>query len=122
MQAVPDRVRLAGMRFSATHGVYDFERVQPQTFIVDLTCELLPRPDSDDLVTTVDYAELSRAIAADVMGAPVNLIETLAERIARTCLRHPLMAAVEVTVHKPEAGMPVELTDIAVTIHRSRSR
>ncbi|MFT3860400.1 dihydroneopterin aldolase [Micropruina sp.] len=122
MEAVPDRVRLAGMRFSATHGVYDFERLHPQTFIVDLICELLPRRDCDDLASTVDYAELARAIAADVTGEPVNLIETLAERIARTCLRHPLMAAVEVTVHKPEAGMPVELADIAVTITRRRSR
>ena len=82
MQAMPDRVRLTGMRFSATHGVYDFERAQAQTFVVDVTCELQPRPDSDDLATTVDYAELSRAIAADVTGDPLNLIESLAERIA----------------------------------------
>jgi dihydroneopterin aldolase len=108
------------MRFSATHGVYDFERAQPQTFVVDVTCELLSRPDSDELATTLDYAELARVIAADVTGEPVNLIESLAERIARTCLRHPLVGAVEVTVHKPNAVMPVELTDITVTITRSR--
>ena len=69
---------------------------------------------------TSDYAELARVIAADVTGEPVNLIESLAERIARTCLRHPLVGAVEVTVHKPNAVMPVELTDITVTITRSR--
>lgn len=120
MQGMPDRVRLTGMRFSATHGVYDFERAQPQTFVVDVTCELLSRPDSDELATTLDYAELARVIAADVTGEPVNLIESLAERIARTCLRHPLVGAVEVTVHKPNAVMPVELTDITVTITRSR--
>jgi dihydroneopterin aldolase len=120
MQAMPDRVRLTGMRFSATHGVYDFERAQAQTFVVDVTCELQPRPDSDDLATTVDYAELSRAIAADVTGDPLNLIESLAERIARTCLQHPLVGAVEVTVHKPDAVMPVQLSDITVTITRSR--
>ena len=54
MQAMPDRVRLTGMRFSATHGVYDFERAQPQTFVVDVTCELLSRPDSDELATTLE--------------------------------------------------------------------
>lgn len=120
-QTKPDRVRLAGMRFSAVHGVYDFERLQPQTFVVDLTCDLSPRPDSDDLATTVDYAELSKAVQADITGQPVNLIETLAERVARTCLNHPLIAAVEVTVHKPDAAMPVELDDVAVTITRSRT-
>jgi len=119
---VPDRVRLTGMRFSAIHGVYDFERVQPQEFVIDLTCDLLPRPNSDDLATTVDYAALASAVAADVTGAPLNLIESLAERVAATCLQHPLIASVEVTVHKPDASMPVELTDVAVTIFRSRTR
>ena len=119
---VPDRVRLTGMRFSAIHGVYDFERVQPQDFVIDLTCDLLPRRNSDDLATTVDYAALASAVAADVTGAPLNLIESLAERVAATCLQHPLIASVEVTVHKPDASMPVELTDVAVIIFRSRTR
>ncbi len=120
-EAVPDQVRLTGMRFSAIHGVYAFEREQPQTFIVDLICHLRPRPNSDELNTTVDYAELSRAVAEDVMGEPLNLIESVAERVAATCLRLPLIRTVEVTVHKPNAQMPVELTDVAVTIIRSRT-
>ncbi|MFT4297433.1 MAG: dihydroneopterin aldolase [Micropruina sp.] len=118
----PDRVRLTGMRFSAIHGVYDFERLEPQEFVVDLTCRLAPRPNSDDLATTVDYAALSEAIAEEVTGAPVNLIETLAERIAARCLTRELIESVEVTVHKPGAQMPVQLTDVAVTITRSRPR
>ena len=118
---VPDLVRLEGMRFSAIHGVYDFERVKPQTFVVDLTCELVARSDSDELSTTVDYAGLSRQVGEDITGEPVNLIETLAERVARTCLAHPLIGAVTVTVHKPDAVMPVELADVSVTIRRSRT-
>ena len=61
---IPDLVRLTGMRFSAIHGVYDFERVRPQSFVVDLTCELLPRPKSDELSTTVTGRERtgSRAV------------------------------------------------------------
>ena len=56
-----------------------------------------------------------------VTGEPVDLIETLAERIAATCLSRPLVSAVEVTVHKPQARMPVELADVAVTITRRRT-
>ena len=96
----PDRVRLTGMRFDATHGVYDFERVEPQAFVVDVDCRLSPRPSSDDLATTVDYAELSRAIAADVTGEPVNLIETLAERIAAFALEDARVRAVRVRIEK----------------------
>lgn len=117
----PDQIRLTGMRFRTTHGVYDFERVEPQDFVVDVRCDLVPRSASDELATTVDYADLSRAIAADVTGESVNLIETLAERIAATCLSRPLVSAVEVTVHKPQARMPVELADVAVTITRRRT-
>ncbi len=120
-EPIPDRVRLTGMRFRTTHGVYDFEREEPQDFVVDVTCDLASRPVADALATTVDYAELSRSIAADVLGEPVNLIETLAERIAVTCLSRPQVSSVEVTVHKPQARMPVELADVAVTITRRRS-
>ncbi len=116
----PDQVRLTGMLFRTTHGVYDFERVEPQDFVVDVVCDLASPAASDELSTTVDYAELSRAIAADVTGEPVNLIETLAERIAATCLSRLQVSAVEVTVHKPQARMPVELADVAVTITRRR--
>lgn len=120
--AEPDLIRLTGLRFSAIHGVYDFEREEPQSFVVDLTCELAPRPDADDLATTVDYAALSRSVEAVVLGDPVNLIETLAQRIATACLAEPLLERVTVTVHKPQAAMPVALDDVAVTITRSGTR
>ena len=44
MAEVSDRVRLTGMRFSAVHGVYEFERITPQPFVVDVTCHLMSRP------------------------------------------------------------------------------
>ena len=40
--------------------------------------------------------------------------------VAATCLRHPLVASVDVTVHKPDARLPVSLTDVSVTLTRSR--
>jgi dihydroneopterin aldolase len=115
-----DLVRLTGMHFLAKHGVYDFERAKAQDFVVDVTCQLAARDDVDDLDTTVDYATLSSAIEADVKRDSVNLIETLAERIAATCLSHPLITRVEVTVHKPRARMPVTVADVSVTITRSK--
>jgi dihydroneopterin aldolase len=114
----PDQIRLTGIQVTARHGVYAAEKVTPQLFVIDVACGLRPRPDSDDLATTVDYAELSRQVA-DVAGADsVDLIETLAERVAATCLANPLVAEVEVTVHKPQAPLPVPVADVAVTITR----
>jgi len=104
------------------HGVFDFEREQGQRFVVDVVCSLdvAAASGSDDLSATVDYGGLAEAIVADIQGDPLNLIETLAERIAATCLDLRLVESVEVTVHKPDAPISVEFADVAVTLTRSK--
>lgn len=113
-----DRIRLTGIALDAIHGVHEFERQTPQRFVVDVTLQLQRSASDDDLTTTVDYSVLAGRIADDVRGEPVNLIETLAERIATTCLSSPLVSRVEVTVHKPDAPVGLALSDISVTITR----
>ncbi|HEY0240787.1 MAG TPA: dihydroneopterin aldolase [Friedmanniella sp.] len=117
-----DRVVLTGLRAWGRHGVFDHEREQGQHFVVDvaLALDLRPASTSDDLRRTVDYGLLAEAVVADVQGEPLNLIEALAERVAQTCLRHPGVVEVQVTVHKPEAPIGVTFTDVAVTLTRSR--
>ena len=119
----PDRVVLTGIRAWGRHGVLAHEREQGQHFVVDvaLALDLSPAAATDDLRRTVDYGSLAEAIAADVQGEPLNLIEALAERVARTCLRQPAVDEVEVTVHKPEAPIAVAFTDVSVTLTRSRA-
>ena len=117
----PDRITLTGIQVSARHGVYAAEKVTPQLFLIDVTCSLAAPASADDLATTVDYAELSEQIADVATTGSVDLIETLAERVAAVCLAWALVAEVEVTVHKPQASMPVAVADIAVTITRRRA-
>jgi len=122
VQPAPDRVALRGLSGFGRHGVFDFERERGQQFVVDVVCalDLAPAAASDDLRQTVDYAALATDVVADIEGEPLDLIEALADRVARTCLRRPLVQSVEVTVHKPEAPMPVTVADVAVTLTRSR--
>lgn len=115
---VPDRIRLTGIEVTAVHGVYAEEKLTPQLFVIDVACSLRPRPDLDDLATTVDYAELAGRVAETVRRDSVDLIETLAERISAACLADAGIAEVEVTVHKPQAPLPVPVADVAVTITR----
>jgi 7,8-dihydroneopterin aldolase/epimerase/oxygenase len=75
----------------------------------------------DDLGTTVDYGAVARAVVAEVEGEPVSLVETLAQRIADRCLEHARVEEVEVTVHKPDAPIPVPFEDVTVTIARRRA-
>jgi len=51
----------------------------------------------------------------------VDLIETLAQRLADVCLASDLIEAVEVVVHKPDAPVPLPFEDVTVTIRRTRS-
>jgi len=120
---VPDRISVRGITAHAHHGVYDWERERGQTFRVDAVLELdtAPAAASDDLEKTVNYAELAQRLHAVLTGEPVDLLETLAQRLADVCLADPLVDAVEITVHKPDADLGVHFTDVAVDIRRERA-
>ena len=117
-----DRIVLSGLRARGHHGVYAFERENGQDFVVDavLDLDLRKAAGSDDVADTVHYGELADALVAVVTGPPVNLIETLAARLAEVCLRDPRVRAATVTVHKPSAPIAHEFADVAVTLTRSR--
>ena len=117
-----DRIAIHGLSAHAFHGVYEAERRLGQTFRVDAVLELdtAPAAADDDLERTVNYAELARALHVVLTGEPVDLLETLAQRLADVCLEDPLVDAVEITVHKPEADLGVPFDDVTVAIRRER--
>jgi dihydroneopterin aldolase len=119
---VSDRIALSGLRVRGHHGVFDFERRDGQDFVVDVVLELdlAPAAASDDVADTVHYGELAGRLAEVIAGEPVNLIETLAERLAAVCLADARVAAATVTVHKPQAPIPHEFADVAVIVRRAR--
>jgi dihydroneopterin aldolase/2-amino-4-hydroxy-6-hydroxymethyldihydropteridine diphosphokinase len=117
-----DRIVLQGVAARGFHGVLDSERANGQDFVVDVTLEVdLRRASRSDLLAhTVNYAEMASDIVALVTGPPVDLIEVLAEQIAAAALRRPLVQAVEVTVHKPQAPVGVPFGDVQVVVERHR--
>lgn len=122
MERTMDRVALRGLRARGRHGCLPAERELGQEFVVDVVLGLDVRPAAaaDDLSRTVDYGALAGRLVGVVEGPPVNLIETLAERLAAVCLDHTTVAEVEVTVRKPNAPMPCTFDDVSVTIRRAR--
>ncbi len=118
-----DRIILTGLRAQAHHGVYEHERRDGQPFIIDVTAhlDLARAAGSDDVADTVHYGELAVEVVEAVERDPVDLIETVAERVVTIVLAHRAVERVEVTVHKPEAPIPVPFADVAVSIDRSRA-
>lgn len=118
-----DHLALRGLRARGHHGVLERERDEGQIFVVDVELGLDAKPaaDGDDLTKTVDYGVLAEEIAGIVEGEPVDLIETLAERIADACLTRQPVQTAEVVVHKPDAPITVPFDDVTITIKRSRA-
>jgi dihydroneopterin aldolase len=118
-----DLIVLRGLRVKGNHGVFEFERRDGQEFVIDavLGVDTRAAAAADDLSLTVDYGALSDRLAEIVAGEPVQLIETLAERLAQACLAEAAVQEVELTVHKPGAPVSWPFADIAVTITRRRA-
>ena len=119
-----DRILLTGLRARGRHGVYAEERERGQEFVVDveLVVPLAVAGATDDVAGTVSYGQLARAIVAAVERDPVDLIETVAERVAVLALEDDRVERVAVTVHKPEAPVRVPFGDVAVRIERVAER
>lgn len=118
-----DFITLTGLRVHAHHGVFEFEREQGQVFVIDVIAwlDLHTAATSDDLGATVHYGELAEAVAAAVSTNPVDLIETVAERVADVVLSFDTVTKTQVTIHKPNAPIDLEFEDVSVTITRSRA-
>lgn len=115
-----DRIELKGIAVEALVGVFEEERraMRPLNIDVVLRCDLRDASKSDRLEDTVDYFGLTDRIRAVCAESSHYLIERLAGDIATLCLSEPLVASVEVTLHKPGAVRGV--ADIAVVLDRAR--
>ena len=117
-----DELTVRGIEVFAHHGVLDHERRDGQVFRVDLTLSLDTREAArhDRLEDTVDYGSLVTAVVAAVERDPVDLVETVAQRVAEVCLTDPRVARVVVSLHKPHAPIDATFDDVVLTIIRSR--
>ena len=98
-----DRITLTGLGAVGYHGVFEKERRSGQPFFVDLvlSVDLRPAGTTDDLTRTVHYGEVAEMVREIIIGTRFQLIEALAEEIARALVASfPAVAELEVTVHK----------------------
>ena len=118
-----DQLSVTGIDCHGHHGVFDHEKRDGQTFVVDLTLgiDTARAAATDDLRDTVDYGSLVAAVKHAVEVDPVDLVETLAQRLADVCLRDVRVEWARITVHKPDAPIDATFADVTLTITRSRT-
>jgi len=117
-----DELAVTGIECFAHHGVFDFEKRDGQIFVVDLVLGFDTRAAaaSDNLDHTVNYGSLALDVKAAVERDPVDLVETVVQRIADVCLLDDRVQWARVTLHKPDAPIDATYSDVALTITRTR--
>ncbi len=115
-----DKIILEGLLFYGYHGVLTEEQTLGQPFKVSVTLYLPlgPAGREDNLEKTINYAHVYRDIAAIMEGPSVQLLETLAERIAGAVLAYEAALAVQVTVEKTKPPIPGMMDGVKICIHR----
>ena len=120
-KSVMDQIRIKGLRIYARHGVFEEERKLGQSFIVDavLNTRLQEAGEKDDLNLSTDYGAVCEKITQVMTEETCLLIEAAAERTAREILlSFPAVESLELTLHKPQAPIPLPFEDAAVRIRR----
>jgi dihydroneopterin aldolase len=118
------KISIKGLRVFAHHGVFDFERQNGQDFYIDATVwvDASKAVYNDDLGGTVHYGDLAKAIVDNVKHHPVDLIETLAQRLLDLALNFGAgkVEKAKITVHKPNAPIVYDFDDVSVTVKGRR--
>ena len=99
-----DTVYLKNYVVVAKHGYYKEEHAKAQRFMVSVVVRTDVRSagESDDLKETFNYELIRKSVHDILMQSPHDLIESLAEEVARSVLAHPKALSVEVDISKPD--------------------
>ncbi len=118
-------IEIKGLTFNACHGVLDSEKVTPQPFVFDIRLDFDSRAarSSDDVRTTVNYAEVCERVKEVCLCNRFNLIEKLADSVLKDIMLHfGGVTCAEVTVHKPHAPVDCDFSDISYTQKMCREK
>jgi dihydroneopterin aldolase len=119
------KIAITGLRVFAHHGVFDFERQNGQDFYVDaaIWVDGDKAAFTDDLNNTAHYGDLAKGLVELTKNDPVDLLETLAQRLLDYALNFGggKVLKAKITVHKPGAPIPYEFEDVSITVKAKKS-
>lgn len=94
-------ISLNNVRFRAYHGLFPEERQKGNDFVVNMQVSYVPKSGTiESLEDTIDYATLFDIINT-VMQSPVDLLETLVQKIAQSVHQQfPQVKQINVSVEK----------------------
>ncbi|MDR5655144.1 dihydroneopterin aldolase [Ruixingdingia sedimenti] len=114
-----DRISLRDHVVEAEIGAFQQERGHRQRLRFDVVVEVRPPPAplDDDVDRILSYDRIAEAIAGELAAERVNLLETLAERVAERVLAEPQAMRIFIRIEKLDRGPGA----LGVEIARSRA-
>ncbi len=107
------------LKLMASIGIHPHERAQKQTIAIDVNVAVKEQGVSPSQISeVVCYETLCRQIKDLVNAGHIELVETLAEDIARTILRDHRILMVRVSVEKPDAIAEAAAVGIEIERHQ----
>ena len=116
------RIFVEGLLIQANIGVHPHEYEGTQPIIMDISLDMgpMPAPSEDRLHETLDYGMVAEKAEEITLEAHVQLVETLADRIANWALStDPRVQAISVKISKPQALLKADAA--GVEIYRTRN-
>jgi 7,8-dihydroneopterin aldolase/epimerase/oxygenase len=114
------KVFVRDLVLSARIGVYQHEKLGTQRVRINLELICTEHPAiNDDLNNVVNYAELVAEVRAIVDAGHINLVETLADRVAQACLGDRRVQTAKVRIEKLDVFNEAE--SVGVEIERTRN-
>jgi dihydroneopterin aldolase len=100
--AVLDRVFVHDLVLDVEIGVYTHEKGVTQRVRFSVDVDILPATANlnDDIHRALDYDHIICGVKSIIARGHINLVETLAEKVANLCLDHPRTARVTVRIEK----------------------
>jgi dihydroneopterin aldolase len=106
------------LELKALLGIYDQEKIEPQRIIVNIDLSVQEGSGDDDIGHVVSYEIVVKKVEAIIAESHINLVETLCEKIAESCLTDKRVMAARVRVEKPDI-IP-NARSVGVEIERAR--
>lgn len=115
------RIFVRGLLVQASIGVHPHEYESTQPIIIDIELDMgdMPAPKDDRLHETLDYGTVAAKAEEIALEAHVQLVETLADRIAKWCLTDPRVMACAVRIAKPQALRKADAAGVEVVRRRA---
>lgn len=117
-----DKIKITGIKTFGYHGVFENEKKSGQEFLVDIEYKYETKEaiENDEINQAIDYGAVITQVKSIVETGSKNLIETVADQIARQLLNDFKINWVKVTLHKPHAPVDISFKDISIVVERSK--